>query len=190
MGSKVKNVSLALLALGLLVGNTDWGTGFVLWFAPKGMASWKVFVVIALVANLQACVWYLLGHQLVLVLGKAYLSAEKFFRGPNLSRVPERVSYYALAILKPFHEWDKTKKDMELLIRSVLKSKGRIVKTFLAWLFIPGSRSVTAIIFGMNSWRGGLWLLLFVNTLHVALGFGFWGLVFEGFQKLATFFRF
>lgn len=176
---KLKKFGLAFIALGLFVGNTDLGTGLVIWFSPEGTSIWKIFLMVAVLANIQACIWYGLGRELVSVLKEFYASARKLFQNPVLSWFPKGISRFVLSILRPFHEWDKTKRDMELLVDSILVSKSRILKTFLIWLLLPGVRSITAIIFGMNSWSGGLWLLIFVNTLHVALEFGFWRLLFK-----------
>lgn len=187
MTEKVKKFGLALLALALLLGNTDWGTGFILWLSPAGTPTWEIFLMVALIANVEAYIWYRLGRELVSLLSGFYLSAFALFHSRRMDWFPKRISHLVLSVLFPFYDWERTKVSMELLMRSILTSKSRMVKTFLTWLFLPGSRSVTAVIFGMNAWASRLGLLMAVNTLHVALGFGFWSLVFALFRQMRQF---
>jgi len=187
MIGRLKKIGLALIALALFLGNTNWWTGVIIWLTPEGSSYGYIFVVVAVIANIQVCVWYLLGHELVPVLAESYFSAQRFFCGSGSSWVPNGISRFVLAILEPFHQWEKTKVGMELLMKSILSSKRGMVKTFLVWLFVPGGRIVTALVFGMNSWRGGLVLLICANTLHVALGFSFWRLILQIFNKLGQF---
>lgn len=175
MTRRLKKLALALLALGLVAGNTDWGIGIILALVPGHHSPLRLFVLFALIANLQALVWYQMGPGLVEVLGDCHRSVSRWHEKPGTKWLTRWFLGWVLSMLKPFHEWETTKANIRGLLKAVLQSKRAMFAAVSSWLILPGTRSITAILFGMEEWLGAMIVLLAVNTVHVALSFAFWG---------------
>ncbi|MBP9822450.1 MAG: hypothetical protein KBC81_03350 [Candidatus Pacebacteria bacterium] len=176
MYKKIRKVGIALLAVSLLVGNTDIGTAFIVMFLPKDISLWALLVIIIVSANIQAAICYKLGHDLVSVLGRLYGSVFEIPYSVRFNWLSHGFKRAILSTLFLFHDWEATKHSFERVVRSISGSKRLMFGAFFTWLLAPGSRSITAIVLGMSERFG---LLLVLTTLHVVLGFIFWGLVYE-----------
>lgn len=176
MARRLKKLFLAVLAVALVITNTDIAIGAVIALVP-GTARWKVFFILVVVANIQAVIWYRLGYALVEVLADCYGSLVRWARMPNIPRSLSFLLGWGMSALRPFHDWEETRLKVKSSLESFVRSKKGMIGTLFSWLVIPGSRSFTAILLGMESWRGGLAALLIVNTLHIALSFWFFKFV-------------
>ncbi len=153
-------------------------------FAPGKYSATQLFLLFALIANLEALIWYKLGVHLVGVLGDCYRSISRWSHDPKTSWLNVWFLGWGLALLRPFHEWEGTKAKIRSLLEDLSRSPKYMLLAIGSWLMIPGSRSVTAVLFGMEEWPGAMIALLVVNTLHVALSFGFWAGLISSFQFL------
>ncbi len=174
MTRRLKKLTLAVLALGLVAGNTDWGIGIILALLPGRHSPLRLFILFALIANLQALIWYQMGRGLVDVLGDCYRSISRWYGKPGIKWLMRWLLGWMLSTLRPFHEWEATKANIHGLLKAVLQSKKALLAAIFSWLILPGTRSITAILFGMEEWPGAMVALLIVNTFHVALSFAFW----------------
>ena len=184
---RLKKFMLVIVAFGLVIGNTDAGIGGLLLFAPENSSTLRLFVLFALIANLEALIWYKLGPILAEVLGEVYVSLQKVRESPRTFQLTIWPLRAVLSILRPFYYWEDSKKKVRAKLETVFKSPKYVVLTIGSWLIVPGSRSITAVLFGMEEWPGAMFVLLVVNTLHVALSFGFWSALaalIDGIRKL------
>ena len=188
MGRRIKKLVLASVALALMVGNTDYAIGLIVVFVPGAFSPFRIFVMFALIANLEAIIWYKLGKPLVEVLGGCYSSILRWTRKPGTSKLTIWFLSWGISMLRPFYEWEETKKKIRTLLENLSRSPKYVILAVGSWLMLPGSRSVTAVLFGMEEWPGAMVALLVINTLHVGLSFGFWATLISCFRYVVGFF--
>jgi len=174
---RLKKLALAVLAVGLMIGNTDWGIGVILALVPGRYSPRQLFFLFVLIANLQTLVWYKMGPSLVVVLGDCYCSMFRWYQKSAGNGLVQWFLKQALLMLRPFRDWEVTKGNLRHLLEAFFRSKRGMATATFSWLILPGSRSLTAILFGMEEWPGAMFVLLAANTAHVALSFMFWAMI-------------
>ncbi|HVZ11168.1 MAG TPA: hypothetical protein VG941_02030 [Candidatus Paceibacterota bacterium] len=161
----VRRITLIILAVALVSTNIDYVVAPLV--VSTSGAGWKVFLILAVLGNLEAMAWFLLGKELVPILRDIYgWVLEK--QGNSFRAYP------ILMALRPFYEWDKTKQDFDRWRTRFFQSPTTLALTCLAGIFLPGVRTPAAIVFGVDRWKKGLAALMVINAFHIAYSVGFW----------------
>jgi hypothetical protein len=174
--NKVRRIIIAIVAILLLFCAIDYSVIPILLLVNGGEVTLRMFFFVAVFANFELMVWYILGPEIIPVLQDLYKIIYK--------ERPGWVRRFFLMLLRKFYHWEVTKVEFEMKLKAYFHNKKTLVAMCFVGVFAPGVRVMAAIIFSLTGWKKGLAALMILNLLHIIYSLGSWILLKEIFMAI------